>query len=56
LDSEGDREQFYRVERAEWSQRLETTLAQLDHHSSLDDAESAALENDAQAEAIPEPA
>jgi hypothetical protein len=56
LDSEGDREQFYRVERAEWSQRLETTLAQLDHHSSLDDAESAALENDAPAETFPEPA
>jgi hypothetical protein len=44
LESEGDRELFYRVERAEWSQRLETNLTYLDHHNSVDDAESAAME------------
>lgn len=46
LESEGDRELFYRVERAEWSQRLETNLTQLDHHNSVDDAESAAMEEE----------
>jgi hypothetical protein len=47
LESEGDRELFYRVERAEWSQRLETNLTYLDRHNSVDDAESAAMEEDA---------
>jgi hypothetical protein len=44
VESEGDRELFYKVERAEWSQRLQTALTILDRHNSVDDAESAAAE------------
>jgi hypothetical protein len=44
LESEGDRELFYNVERAEWSRRLETALALLDRRTSIDDAGSAAAE------------
>ena len=44
VESEGDRELFYSVERTEWSRRLETTLALLDRRASVDDAGSAAAE------------
>lgn len=44
IESEGDRELFYSVERAEWSRRLETALTVLDRHTSIDDAGSAAAE------------
>jgi hypothetical protein len=44
VESEGDRELFYSVERAEWSRRLETALALLDRHASVDDEGSAAAE------------
>ena len=43
-ESEGDRELFYSVERTEWSRRLETALALLDRHASVDDEGSAAVE------------
>jgi len=44
VESEGDRELFYSVERTEWSRRLETVLALLDRHASVEDAGSAAAE------------
>ena len=44
VESEGDRELFYSVERTEWSRRLETALALLDRHASVDDEGSAAAE------------
>jgi Histidine kinase-, DNA gyrase B-, and HSP90-like ATPase len=44
LESEGDRELFYSVERTEWSRRLETTLSLLDRHVPIDDVGSAAAE------------
>jgi hypothetical protein len=44
VESEGDRELFYSVERTEWSRRLETALALLDRHASVDDEGSATAE------------
>jgi hypothetical protein len=44
LESTGDREIFYRVERGEWSKRLETGLALLDREESVDDLESSDAE------------
>jgi hypothetical protein len=44
LESEGDRELFYSIERAEWSRRLETALTLLDRRTPIDDAGSAAVE------------
>lgn len=55
LESEGDRELFYQVERTEWSRRLETTLALLDREQSIGDAESAATEDEELA-AVADPA
>jgi hypothetical protein len=46
LESEGDREIFYQVERAEWSRRLETTLALLDRKQSVEDSDSATAEDE----------
>lgn len=46
LESRDDREQFYRVERSEWSRQLETVLAMLDRHQSIDDARSAQSEDE----------
>jgi hypothetical protein len=46
VESDGDREIFYRVERTEWSKRLDATLTLLGRHRSLDDAGSAAAEAD----------
>lgn len=42
LDSEKEREAFYRTERPEWSRRLEIMLEDLDHRDPIVDAQSAA--------------
>lgn len=42
LESEGDREMFYVVERAEWTKRLDTYLQLLDRRKPLADAEDSA--------------
>jgi hypothetical protein len=46
LEAREDRELFYRAERSEWSRQLETTLALLDRHQSIDDARSAQSEDE----------
>jgi hypothetical protein len=46
LEAREDRELFYRAERSEWSRQLETTLALLDRHQSIDDARSAQSESE----------
>jgi hypothetical protein len=46
LESREDREQFYRMERSEWSRQLETALSLLDRHQSIDDARSAQSEDE----------
>jgi hypothetical protein len=46
LEAREDREIFYRAERSEWSRQLETALALLDRHQSIDDARSARSEDE----------
>jgi hypothetical protein len=53
LESEGDKEIFYRVERGEWTRRLETYLQLLDRRDPVADARAAAT---VEAESVDEPA
>jgi hypothetical protein len=53
LESEDDREMFYKNERSEWTKRLDTYLQLLDRREPVSDARSAAT---VAAESVDEPA